>query len=89
MNETTKIPGKAAACALVALAGAITLVPLAAYSQEAAGDLGAAIRESGNPCAHVIEAKQTGNNSYQVRCNSGTFNVTINADGSAQVTSAE
>ena len=79
----------ARAFAVLVVAGAGTLAPSSAYSQEAAGNLAATIRESGNACAHVIEAEQTGNNSYKVRCNSGTFNVTINDDGTAQVTSAD
>ncbi|MDX1433711.1 MAG: hypothetical protein R3286_14810 [Gammaproteobacteria bacterium] len=94
MNEIRKPLGIAAghcACALAAIlaAGAGMLAPSAAYSQQAAGNLAATIRESGNPCSHVVEAEQTGDNSYKVRCNSGTFNVTMNADGTAQVTRAD
>ena len=94
MDEIEKSRGIAAghiasAFAALVLAGAGTLVPTTARAQEAAGNLAATVRASGNPCVHVVEAEQTGDNTYKVRCNSGTFNVTLNADGTAQVSRAD
>ena len=94
MNELRKSRGitaghVASAFAALVLAGAGTLAPAPADAQEAAGNLAAAVRESGNPCVHVVEAEKTGDNTYKVRCNSGTFNVTFGADGTAQVSRAD
>ena len=89
MNETSRartVGRTAHALIAIVAAGAVAS---AALAQSDPGNLGAAIRSSGHPCAHVIEAEQTGDNSYKVRCNSGTFDVTMNADGPAKVSRAD
>jgi hypothetical protein len=45
------------------------------------GTLAAAIRAAKLPCAHVIEVQPTGEASWSVRCNAGTYSVTRDAEG--------
>jgi len=40
------------------------------------------------PCAKVIELQPVGENSWKDKCNSGSFNVTRNADGQFGVTAS-
>ncbi|TDI94131.1 MAG: hypothetical protein E2O75_00585 [Chloroflexi bacterium] len=51
------------------------------------GELAAAIRASGNPCARVIEKERLseGSSVWRVRCNSGRFQVTMKADSAPEV----
>jgi len=51
------------------------------------GALSAAIRSSGHPCAKVVEKEPSGDGSsvWQVRCNSGGFQVTQNDDSTFTV----
>ena len=49
----------------------------AAFAQEMDhGTLAAAIRSADLPCNHVISARQTSENTWNVQCNSGTYEVT-------------
>jgi hypothetical protein len=45
------------------------------------GTLAAAIRSADLPCNHVISARDAGENSWIVQCNSGTYEVSRDADG--------
>ena len=61
---------------------------IAAPAQDVAdGTLAATIRASGHACEHVIEKQRAGEGAsvWRVRCNSGQYQVTMAADGSAQV----
>jgi hypothetical protein len=51
------------------------------------GALSAAIRSSGHPCAKVVEKEPSsgGSSVWQVRCNSGRFQVTQNDDSTFAV----
>ncbi len=51
------------------------------------GELAAAIRASGNPCARVIKKERLGEGSsvWRVHCNSGHFQVTMKADSAPEV----
>jgi len=51
------------------------------------GELAAAIRASGNPCARVIEKERSseGSSVWRVRCNSGHFQVTMKGDSAPEV----
>jgi hypothetical protein len=49
------------------------------------GTLAAAIRDSGQPCARVIEKEHQGGSLWVVRCNSGRFQVRLNDDSTAEV----
>ena len=51
------------------------------------GELAAAIRASGNPCARVIEKERSseGASVWCVRCNSGHFQVTMKGDSVPEV----
>lgn len=72
-----------------AVLGAVALGWLVATPAQdvADGTLAAAIRASGHPCEHVIEKQRSGEGAsvWRVRCNSGQYQVTMSADGSAQV----
>ena len=49
------------------------------------GKMAGIIRSAKHPCAKVIELQPSGENSWEVKCNSGSFNVTRNANGEFNV----
>jgi hypothetical protein len=49
------------------------------------GKMAGIIRSANRPCAKVIESQPNGENSWEVKCNSGSFNVTRNANGKFNV----
>jgi hypothetical protein len=49
------------------------------------GKMAGIIRSANHPCAKVIELQPDGENSWEVKCNSGSFNVTRNANGEFNV----
>ncbi len=49
------------------------------------GKMAGIIRSANHPCAKVIELQPDGENSWKVKCNSGSFNVTRNATGQFSV----
>ena len=73
----------------VAVLGAVAFLWLigAAAEEVANGTLSAAIRASGHPCTRVIEKKRAseGSSAWRVRCNSGSFLVTIKCDSTSEV----
>lgn len=72
----------------LAAMAAVSLVWLvAAAAQDVAdGTLAAAIRESGHPCVHVISKERVSASVWRVRCNSGSFQVTVKDGSTSQVT---
>ena len=67
-------------CALVALA-VLAVTPASAADKKSpemdAGTLAATIRSLGHPCKKVHEMTKTSSSSWRVRCNSGSFHVTL------------
>ena len=56
------------------------------YAEEMSnGKMAGIIRSANHPCAKVIKLQHTSENSWKVQCNSGSFNVTRNADGKFSV----
>ena len=49
------------------------------------GKMAGIIRSANHPCAKVIELQPDGENSWEVKCNSGSFSVTRNANGKFNV----
>lgn len=49
------------------------------------GEMVAIIRSADYPCQQVLEMQDTGDNAWQVRCNSGTYQVTRDANGAFSV----
>ena len=49
------------------------------------GKMAGIIRSTNHPCAKVIKLQPEGENSWEVKCNSGSFNVTRNANGEFNV----
>ena len=49
------------------------------------GKMAGIIRSANHPCAKVIELQPDGEKSWKVKCNSGSFNVTRNANGKFNV----
>ena len=49
------------------------------------GTLAAAIRASGHACDHVIDKQAAGESVWNVRCNSGHFQVTMTEGSNPQV----
>ena len=45
------------------------------------GELAAAIRSAGLPCAHVQAVSPAGSDAWRVTCNSGSYRVTRNPQG--------
>jgi hypothetical protein len=68
------------------LAGMLALAAPATAGEMTHGEMSAAIRSADHPCAHVLALESSGDNAWTVDCNSGTFLVTRNEDGSYAVT---
>jgi len=68
-----------------AIVSGLAAVPATAQVM-AQGELAAAIRSAGQPCAKVHEATPAGTETWRVRCNSGEFRVTAKSDGGYDVT---
>ena len=49
------------------------------------GEMAAAIRSADHPCEHVLGQQATGDNDWLVQCNSGTYQVTRDANGQFSV----
>ena len=49
------------------------------------GQLAAAIRSADYPCEHVLAQQTSGDNNWTVQCNSGTYLVTLDANGQFSV----
>jgi len=49
------------------------------------GKMAGIIRSTNHPCAKVIKLQSEGENSWEVKCNSGSFNVTRNPNGKFNV----
>lgn len=68
-----------------------TTLAVAGEQEVMSGSAAAAIRESGNPCAHVIqmdrlkEGAAEGFTVWDVRCNSGRFQVKFKGDTGSEV----
>ena len=45
------------------------------------GEMAGIIRSAGHPCNRVLNLNSTGENSWEVQCNSGKFFVSRNKDG--------
>ena len=63
------------------LAMILALVQPAFAAEVNDGELAAAIRSADYPCKHVLEVQATGDNSWRVQCNSGTYQVNRDANG--------
>ena len=56
------------------------------YAEEMSnGQMAGIIRSANHPCAKVLDLQPTGENSWKVQCNSGSFNVARNANGQFSV----
>jgi hypothetical protein len=65
----------------LALATTVALVQPAFTAEMSQGEMAATIRSADHPCDHVLELQATGDNGWRVRCNSGTYQVTRDANG--------
>ena len=67
----------------------ITVLSQALLAQSASrGELAAAIRSAGHPCARVVEVEETGDSSWRVRCNAGVYRVSRDKVGEFAVSPA-
>jgi hypothetical protein len=56
------------------------------YAEEMSnGQMAGIIRSANHPCAKVLDLQPAGENSWIVKCNSGSFNVSRNTDGQFSV----
>jgi len=69
----------------LALMTTLALIQPAFATEMARGDMAAAIRSAGYPCQHVLEMQAAGDNAWRVQCNSGTYQVTRDANGQFSV----
>ena len=53
------------------------------------GEMAGVIRSANYPCAKVLNLQSSGENSWTVKCNSGSFHVTKNSDGQFSVSSID
>jgi hypothetical protein len=73
----------------LALATTLALVqPAFAAKTVSDGEMAAAIRSADYPCDHVLQMQAAGDNSWRVQCNSGTYQVTRDANGQFSVVKA-
>ena len=54
-------------------------------SDMAHGEMAGIIRSADYPCAHVLGLEQTDNNTWNVKCNAGSYSVRKLADGNYAV----
>ena len=69
----------------LALTATLALVKPAFAAETNDGEMAAAIRSADYPCQQVLELQASGDNGWRVRCNSGTFQVTRDANGQFSV----
>jgi hypothetical protein len=72
----------------LALTIILALVQPAFAAEVSDGEMAAAIRSTNYPCDHVLEVQATGDNGWLVQCNSGTYQVTRDANGQFNVVKA-
>lgn len=73
----------------LALTTALVLIQSVCATEMDRGDMAAAIRSADYPCQHVLELQATGDNAWLVQCNSGTYQVTRDANGQFSVVKTE
>ncbi len=61
-------------------------VPQLSAAEISHGEMAGIIRSAGEPCKKVLDMQSAGETSWKVKCNSGTFTVTRDADGKTTVT---
>jgi len=69
----------------LALMTTLALVQPAFATGMSHGDMLAAIRSADYPCQQVLDLQATGDSAWQVQCNSGTYQVTRDANGQFSV----
>lgn len=69
----------------LALTTALTLSQPVFATEMDHGEMVAAIRSADYPCQRVLELQDTGENTWLVQCNSGTYQVTREASGNYSV----
>jgi hypothetical protein len=73
----------------VTLLTALATAPQAFATEMSHGKMAATIRSANHPCAHVISLESAGENAWNVKCNSGKFDVKRDDDGKFSVTRTE
>jgi len=66
---------------LIAVLIITVFVPQSPAEEMTRGEMAGIIRSAEHPCTRVLDLQSTGENSWKVQCNSGSFYVTRNADG--------
>jgi hypothetical protein len=69
----------------LALTTTLTVVQPTFAAEMNDGEMAAAIRSADYPCDHVLELQASGDNDWRVQCNSGTYQVTRDANGQFSV----
>jgi len=69
----------------LALITALALVQPSFAAEISHGAIAAAIRSADYPCQQVLKLQATGSNGWLVQCNSGTYQVTRDANGQFSV----
>lgn len=75
--------------ALYAIAFSVTAMSAALAQTPSHGELAAAIRSAGLPCAHVTGFSASGDNAWLVQCNSGSFLVRKTQTGEYSVSASQ
>ena len=71
---------------LTAVLTVFIFAPQLSAAEMSHGEMAGIIRSAGEPCKKVLNMQSSGENSWKVECNSGTFTVTRDADGKTTVT---
>ena len=80
---------------IIKLAKKIIIVLVLIYSQLlysieiSHGEIAGVIRAAGYPCARVLDLQSTSENTWKVKCNAGSYNVTRDAEGNFNVITSE
>ncbi len=69
----------------LALTTTLALVQPAFAAEMNDGEMAAAIRSADYPCQQVLELQAIGDNGWRVRCNSGIYQVSRDANGQFSV----
>jgi len=89
MQTSRKIKSTAARRTCILGAMALSWLATAAAQDIPDGTLAGAIRASGHACDHVIDKQAAGESVWNVRCNSGHYQVTMTDIDNPQVVKIE
>ena len=74
---------------LIVILIVIGSIPQLSAEEVSHGEMAGIIRTAGHPCARVLDLQRTGKNSWNVKCNSGSFLVTRDTNGEFTIAASD